>query len=225
MCCSGRARGTAALAVLAGLLLLAAAAHAQGLPDENPGLGIEVAQGLVNDSAELQRIGFSTHRLRDKDRLGSLALLYETFHNGTPFHLLQPGAGNGNPDITSESLYLELKRFISLGGPFYTFWGLRGGYTQVHGKVQLATGQHSFHAEQVAPLWYLGLPLALEHPGFLLVSLVDGASAGLAVDIQQDRIWLEYQLGTELVPPYRDDALVIDTSYIVTQAVTLNITF
>jgi hypothetical protein len=77
----------------------------------------------------------------------------------------------------------------------------------------------------VAPLWFLALPFALEHPGFLLLAAVDGSSAGLTVDLVSDRLWLDLSLGTVVLPRLRDRTLALEDRFTATGMLQLVVVF
>jgi hypothetical protein len=194
--------------------------------EEAPGFGIVVAGGVAGEDAELRRAGFSSRRLKDGDRMGVLTLQAEEHKGSLAVERLDPALAPDGAKITYQSVYLELKNYSAIRGPLLAFWGLRGGATRVSGRVTPpGAAPREFERDQVAPLWFLALPLVLEHPGFLLLGLLDGASAGLALDIVPRRIWIEAQVGAALVPRYHDASILLDQPFVLTRAVSLTMAF
>ena len=195
--------------------------------DYAPGFGLLYGEGRTEEGANSQRFGITSRRIKDKDRVGSLALVYEEHENGLPIDLLNTGLTKNDVSLRYRSLFAELKRYFPLGGNIYMFWGLRGGFSRIDGRVEPGGGEapQNFEQDQLAPLWLLALPLALEHPGFLLLAFVDGAAVGLAVDILPERMWLEYQIGAALIPNYRDQYFAVDNPTLITQTLQLLLAF
>ncbi len=189
------------------------------------GFGIVAASGVTDNGATVRRLGFTSRRLRDGGRLGSLALVAEEQHNGFAVTRLNPSLRAEDVDLTYQALYVELRRFFPLAGHVLYFWSLRGGITRLSGSVNSGGVSRNFQQDQVAPLLPLAVPLALENPGFLLLGLLEGASLGLSLDLVQDRIWLELQESTALVPRLRTADIAVDTPFVNSTAVTLTIAF
>lgn len=195
--------------------------------DYATGFGLLYGEGRTQEGADSKRFGFTTRRIKDKDRIGSLALVYEEHKNGLPIDLLAEGLTAENVQLRYRALYAELKRYFPLGGNFHVFWGLRGGYSRIDGRVDPG-GQEApreFESDQVAPLWLLALPLALEHPGFLLLAFVDGAAVGMTLDLLPERLWVEYQIGAALIPNHRDEFFAVDDLTLITQSIQLVLVF
>lgn len=195
--------------------------------DFAPGFGLIYGDGKTDNGASIKKIGFTSRRMRENDHIGSLALIGEEHTNGIPYGLLGSGLEGAEVELRYQSLYMEIKRYFPISEQFYYYWGMRGGYSRVRGKILPGGGQpaREFRKEMVAPLALLALPLAIENPGFLLLAFLDGTSAGLTFDVVPNRIWLDYQLGTVLVPRYRDSDIVLDNLTIVTQTLQLAIVF
>lgn len=219
--------------LLAGLAVLVAApgpAGAQLLErDYAVGFGVFFGEGRTDEGTRSKRFGFTSRRIKDKDRMGSLALVYEEHTNGLPHDLLEVSGANlqeENLELRYRSLFAEIKRYFPMGGAFHLFWGLRGGYSRIDVRAE-PDGQTPTEnkAEQLAPLWMLALPLALEHPGFLLLAFLDGASFGMALDVVPERLWVEYQIGAALIPSYRDQYVAVDDLTLVTQTLSLVLVF
>jgi hypothetical protein len=222
-------RATVWAASLAAIILVwpgRASGQQAGL-DFAPGFGVVIGQGQTENEAIARRYGFTTRRLRDGDRIGSLALLYEEHRNGLDFDLLDRSADAKDVTLRFQTLYVEIKRYFPLGGPVLIYWGLRGGYTRVEGRIDRGPGEkdESFRADSVAPLWFLALPFALEHPGFLLLAAVDGSSAGLTVDLVPDRLWLDLSLGTVVLPEHHGPTLALAERFVATGMVQLVVVF
>lgn len=215
--------------MLALLPLLGGPAHAQMTPPaprEPPGFGIVVAGGDAGEGIELRRVGFSSRRLKDGERMGALTFQAEE-HKGSlvPARLDSTLAADG-VSVTYQSVFLELKNYSALWGPLLTFWGLRGGATRITGSVTPSGGsRYEFTRDQIAPLLLLALPLMLEHPGFILLGGLDGASAGIALDLVPRRVWLELQVGAAIAPGYHDALIVLEQSFVVTRALSLTVAF
>jgi hypothetical protein len=226
-----RPRAAPPLWVVAALALAAMpmAASAQGglheATDPNPGFGLIAAAGQTDAEAPLRRFGFSSRRMRDGDRMGALTLQGEEIRNGVPLVVYAPDLRREEVSLVYQSVYLELKRYFPLGGPWTYYWGLRGGYSRLTGTVSAAPGraEKTFQQEQAAPFWFLSLPLVLENPGFLLLGLLEGGSAGIAMDLVRDRIWLEAQVSGTVIPQYRDARLAVAVPYLLTGSVSLTI--
>ena len=212
---------------LAGLMVAPTPVKAQGsLSDASPGFGLIYGEGKTEHGGELARVGFSSRRLVDDDRIGSLALLAEQHDDGLRIGLLDPGLEIADVSLRYQSVYMEMKRYIPIAGQFNYYWGLRGGYSRVQGEITGPGGEiQSFQAQSLAPLAMLALPLALEHPGFLLLAFTDGTSAGLTFDIVPERIWLDYQISAVILPRFRNTSLVLEDLMVVTQVLQLAIVF
>ena len=194
--------------------------------DYATGFGLLYGEGRTQEDANSKRFGFTTRRIKDKDRIGSMALVYEEHKNGLPFELLDGSLTRDNVQLRYRAVYAELKRYFPFGGNIHLFWGLRGGYSRIDGTVSPG-GQEprEFESDQVAPLWLLALPLALEHPGFLLLAFLDGAAVGMSVDLLPERLWVEYQIGAALIPNHRDEFFVVDELTLITQTIQLVLVF
>lgn len=195
--------------------------------DFAPGFGLIYGEGRTQEGASSKRFGFSSRRLKDKDRTGSLAIVYEEHTDGLPFDLIDNSLSEDDVKLRYRSLFAEMKRYFPLGGSFNIFWGLRGGFTRIDGTVDPGGGQpeRKLESDQVAPLWMLAIPLALEHPGFLLLAFIDGAALGLSLDLVPERMWLEYQIGAALIPNHRDEFVAVDDLTLVTQTLQLVLVF
>lgn len=216
-------------AALSGLLLLfhlVGSARATGASSP-PGFGIIVGGGLGELGAEVRKVGFTSRRLEDGGRSGALTLMGETYRNGVPVEVLDPSLSRKDVTIEYQALYLELKRYFPLWGPAHVFWGLRGGATRITSTVARGPGakDHTFQDDQIAPLWFLALPLALEHPGFLLLGFLEGGSAGLSWDLLPQHVWMEAQISAALVPRHRDKFVAIDVPFVVTRTITISASF
>lgn len=216
--------------VLAGILGVLAAPGMAGAQiaerDYATGFGLLYGEGRTQEGANSKRFGFTTRRIKDKDRIGSLALIYEEHENGVPFDLLDQSLTKESVQLRYRSVYAELKRYFPFAGNVLLFWGLRGGFSRIDGTVSPPDQEpREFESDQVAPLWLLALPLALEHPGFLLLAFLDGAAVGMTLDLLPERMWLEYQIGATLIPNHRDEFFVVDELTIITQTVQLVLVF
>lgn len=216
--------------VLAGILGVLAAPGMAGAQiaerDYATGFGLLYGEGRTQEGANSKRFGFTTRRIKDKDRIGSLALIYEEHENGVPFELLDQSLTKESVQLRYRSVYAELKRYFPFAGNVLLFWGLRGGFSRIDGTVSPPDQEpREFESDQVAPLWLLALPLALEHPGFLLLAFLDGAAVGMTLDLLPERMWLEYQIGATLIPNHRDEFFVVDELTIITQTVQLVLVF
>jgi hypothetical protein len=214
-----RAVPAAGWAIALTLLLFAHAAQGQSaIEDPSPGFGIIVGQGQSENETIARRYGVTSRRLRDNDRLGSLGLLYEEHRNGIDVELFDDDLDEDDVELRFQTLYAELKRYFPVGGPFHVYWGLRGGYTRVEGRIDRGPGEkdQEFTADSVAPLWFLALPFVLEHPGFLLLAGLDGSSAGITYDIIADHVWLDLNIGTVILPLYRSRTLAIEDRFTTT---------
>lgn len=192
-----------------------------------PGFGIIFGGGTGELGTQVRKAGFTSRRLEDGGRSGALTLMGETYRDGVPLELLDPALRAKNVSTEYQALYLELKRYFPLWGPAHAFWGLRGGATRITGVVDRGAGtkKRTFQEDQVAPLWFLALPLALEHPGFLLLGLVEGASAGVSWDLYPNRLWVEAQISAAMIPRHRDKFAAIDTPFVVTRTLTFSAAF
>jgi hypothetical protein len=208
------------------LALLPAAAFAlESSPA--PGFGIILGAGTAEFDAPVRKAGFTSRRLQDGGRSGALTLMAEEYTDGVRFARLDPTVRKEDVHLDYQALYLELKRYFPLFGPVTYFWGLRGGATRITGRTDRPSGEKNqkFQQDQVAPLWFLALPLALENPGFLLLGLVEGGSAGAAVDLVPNRIWLELQVSAAVVPRHRDAFIAIETPFVITRTLSLSMAF
>ena len=190
-----------------------------------PGFGFIYGEGRTENGAETTRFGFSSRRLQDNDQIGSLALVGEKHDNGVPFEVVDKGLAADAVKLEYRTLYVELKRYFALGANFHLYWGIRGGVTRITGTIDRGQSVETFEEEQFAPLILLALPLALENPGFFLLALVDGTSAGLTFDLVPGRVWLDYQVGATLIPRHRGPAIAIDEPFVVTQTLQLVVVF
>jgi hypothetical protein len=194
--------------------------------DYATGFGLIYGEGRTQEGANSKRFGFTTRRIKDKDRIGSLALIYEEHENGVPFELLDQNLTEESVQLRYRSVYAELKRYFPFAGNVLLFWGLRGGFSRIDGTVSPPDQEpREFESDQVAPLWLLALPLALEHPGFLLLAFLDGAAVGMTLDLLPERLWLEYQIGATLIPNHRDEFFVVDELTIISQTLQLVLVF
>lgn len=195
------------------------------IADFSPGLGLVYGEGKTEHGGESVRAGLTSRRLQDDDRIGSMALMVEQHKGGTKFSVLDPTIEEQDVTLLYQSVYLEMKRFLPFANNIHYYWGVRGGYSRILGEVTVEGQQQNFKAEQLAPAALIALPMAFEHPGFLLLAFMDGTSAGLTVDIIPERIWLEYQISALLVPRYRDSRIVLEDLTVVTQVLQLAIVF
>jgi len=212
------------------VLLLALSTHARGqaqpsAPTGPPGLGILVGEGRTANGATLRRAGFTTGRLSDGGRIGSLALVAEEHVNGVPFDLLDAGVASDDVTLRYQSVALSLKNYRAILPRTLLYWGVRGGYSRVVGRVERNGTTEEFVAESVAPLGLLALPLALEHPGFLMLAFLDGTAAGITFDLVPDHMWLDFQVDATLLPQYRDANIVLDERFSITRTLQLVLTF
>ena len=217
-------------AVGLGAVLAAGPAQAQGRPLEtefSPGFGVVIGQGQTENGAIARRFGFTSRRLQDGDRMGSMALLYEEHRDGLDYDLLDESVRKKDVSLHFQTLYLELKRYFPTGGPLLLYWGLRGGYTRVEGRVNRGPGEKddTFQADSVAPLWWLALPFVLEHPGFILLAGVDGSSVGITFDIVPEHVWLDLSLGTVVLPEHRDHVIALQDRFTATGMLQLVVVF
>ena len=205
----------------------AGSAFAQVEVEFTPGFGFFYGEGRTENGAKTTRFGFSSRRLRENDRIGSLALVGEKNDNGVPFEVVDKGLAADAVKLEYRTLYVELKRYFALGTNFHLYWGIRGGATRISGTIDHGPQQpvETFEEEQVAPLILLALPLALENPGFLLLALADGTSAGLTFDLVPGRVWLDYQIGPTLIPGHRGPSVAIDEPFLVTHTLQLVVVF
>ena len=195
--------------------------------DIAPGFGLVVGEGRTENDATIRRFGFTTRRLSDNNRMGSLALIYEEHQNGLAFSRLDDSVAKEDVDLRYQSIFGELKRYFPVGGNFFYYWGLRGGYTRVQGRIDRGPGQkdEKFEEDSFAPLALLALPFVLENPGFLLLAFVDGASLGIVVDLVPEHIWLDLQFGSVVLPRHRDRFVVLEELFSVTRTLQLVIAF
>ncbi len=207
----------------------AGAAEALGAEDDNfvPGFGMLFGKGVTENGADSKRFGFSSRRLKEDDRIGSLALIGEEHFEGIEIDILDPALSRNEVEIHYQSVFFEVKRYFSLGSLIHYYWGLRGGYTRIRGRIRPTDGRagKDFEVDQIAPLALLALPLALENPGFLLLAFTDGTSLGFTLDIVPNRVWLDYGVAAVVIPGYRDTFVAIDESINVTQTLQLLIVF
>ena len=216
--------------VLALALLGPASAFGQfksRITDPAPGFGIVYGEGMTEHEGETRRFGFTTRRLKDELRVGSLALLYEEYEDGLDFVLQDHDLSKDDVELRYQSIFVELKRYFPFGGPAWYYWGIRAGYTRVQGKIRPADreSRRKFTAVSAAPLALLALPFILEHPGFILIAAVDGTSLGAIVDIAPERVWLDFQISATVLPRHRDRSLILEDLLIVTQTLQLVIAF
>ncbi|MBI4084144.1 MAG: hypothetical protein HY423_16185 [Candidatus Lambdaproteobacteria bacterium] len=190
-----------------------------------PGFGLLAGEGTGELGGAGRRFGFSSRRLREHDRIGSLALVAEEWRDAVAGAALSGGTRVGA--VRVESVYAEIKRYLPVAGGFHYYWGLRGGVTRLRAEIASGAGApaRTIERDSVAPLALLALPLALEQPGFLLLALVDGASAGVTFDLVADRIWLDFQVGAQVLPRYRDRDVAFEELFLLTRAVQLVVTF
>jgi len=224
---SGMAQGFATLMLLLGLWGTPTGLWAQSDPESNwaPGFGLLYGEGQTENGADLVRIGFSSRRIKEQERIGSLALIGERHENGIPFQMLDSTPAEA-VTLKYQSLFFEMKRYLPIGGIFHYYWGLRGGYTRITGTVDRGGGDIStFEKDQIAPLALLALPLALENPGFLLLAFMDGTSFGLTLDIVPNRLWLDFNVAAVVLPHYRDTTLTLEDRFLVSQSVQLLLVF
>ena len=203
-------------------------AQADKSKDFAPGFGLLYGEGRTNEeNARVKRVGFTSRRLREDNRIGSLALVGEEHFDGVPVDILDPNLSKEEVELRYQALFVEIKRYFPLGGPFHVYWGLRGGFTRIRGRIRPDGGQLSkeFEVDGLAPLGLLALPLAIENPGFLLLAFLDGTSFGLTLDIVPNRSWLDIQLGTALIPDYRDAQVALDERIVVTRVLQLVVVF
>ena len=219
--------GIVTVFLLAGLCFWPVSPSAQqnGPSEIAPGFGLSYGEGKTEHGGEVVRGGFTSRRLTDGGRTGSLALMAEQHRDTIQYVPLVPGLGQEQVSLLYQTVYLEMKRYLSFGSGIQYYWGVRGGYTRITGEETSSGSPREFTTDQVAPLALLALPLMIEHPGFLLLAFMDGASAGMTVDIIPERIWLDYQIGTVLLPRYRDDVLALEDQTLLTQTLQLMIVF
>jgi hypothetical protein len=214
---------------LAALLLFCAVPFtgtpAQTGGDFAPGFGFILGQGETENGALVRRYGFTTRRMEDGGRIGSLGLIYQEFENGLAFDKLQDGVRDEDVELRYRSLYAELKRYFPLGGALHIYWGLRGGFTRVDGRVRREGKDEKIEEDSIAPLWFLAVPFVLEHPGFLMLALVDGASLGLTFDLFQDQIWADLSLSTSVLPDVHTSAIALDPRFALTGVLQLVVVF
>lgn len=205
----------AAAVVVACALLPARGLAQRTIEDPSPGFGLVIGQGYSENDTIARRYGFTSRRLEDDDRLGSLGLMYEEHRNGIDYKLYDDDLEEKDVELRFQTLYVELKRYFPVSGPFHVYWGLRGGYTRVEGKINRGPGEKDdeFTADSVAPLWFLAIPFLLEHPGFLLLAAIDGSSAGITLDIVEDHVWLDLNMGTVILPLYRDSVIELEDRF------------
>ena len=219
--------GIVPFVIALGLVASASSAVAQthGEEDAAPGFGFIYGQGGTENGATVARYGFTSRRMRDGERIGSLGLMYQEFDDGLSFDKLHGGIRDEDVQLRYRSLYLELKRYFPVGGPLMLYWGLRGGYTRVDGRVKQPGRDDTFEENSAAPLWFLAVPFVLEHPGFLLLALVDGSSLGLTFDLFKDQIWVDISLGSTVLPPLRSRDIVLDERFVLTGVAQLVVVF
>ena len=213
--------------VALGLVASASGASAQthGDADIAPGFGFIYGEGETENGAKVTRYGFTSRRMQDGERIGSLGLMYQEFENGLSFDKLHSGIHDEDVQLRYRSLYVELKRYFPIGGPLFLYWGLRGGYTRVDGHVKQPGPDDTFEENSAAPLWFLAVPFVLEHPGFLLLALVDGSSLGLTFDLFKDQIWVDISLGSTVLPPLHSRDIVLDERFVLTGVAQLVVVF
>ncbi len=216
-----------ALLLLLTLPAGAAMGQQETLGEFAPGFGIVYGEGKAENGADSKRLGFTSRRIKDNDRMGSLALVGEEHVNGVPFELLDATLAAEDVRLRYQSVFMEMKRYFPLDDRFHYYWAIRGGYSRITGTVDPGGGQavRTFEVDQVAPLALLALPLAIENPGFLLLAVADGTSLGLTWDIVPERLWLDFQFGAVMTPRYRDASLVLEELTIITQTLQLLLVF
>jgi hypothetical protein len=193
--------------------------------DFAPGLGFIYGQGATENGAPVTRYGLTSRRMQDGERIGSLGLLYQEIDGGLSFGKLHGGIRDEDVQLRYRSVYAELKRYFPIGGPLMLYWGLRGGYTRVDGRVRQPGRDDRFEENSAAPLWFLAVPFVLEHPGFLLVALVDGSSLGLTFDLFKDQIWVDLSLGSAVLPHVRSRDIDLDQPFVLTGVAQLVVVF
>lgn len=178
-------------------------------------LGLLAGNGTNDGDGSVERFGIITSRLQDQLHMGSLALVYEDHEGGLDFTILDDRILDEDVTLNYKSLHVELKRYFPIAGRFLYYWGLRGGISKIEGRIKEPDSEEfrRFETNLFAPLAILAVPLALENPGFLLIGLVDGSSAGLVFDIVPRKIWLDLQLGATLLPQYRDKSIAVDRRF------------
>ena len=193
--------------------------------DLAPGFGLIYGEGKNQYGGRISRVGFTSRRLSDGGRIGSLALMAEQHDNGIRYTALDESLTEDKVTLRYQAAYLEMKRYLPFAGVINYYWGVRGGYTRITG-VDTSSGENrEFKVDQLAPLALLAIPLMIENPGFLLLAFMDGTSTGMTVDIIPERIWLDYQIGAVLLPRYRDSVLVIEDLTLITQTLKLVMVF
>ena len=191
-----------------------------------PGLGFFGGLVEAGDNGEGERFGLNTRRIRDQDRTGSLALVGERINGGVKFKTLSPDVSRESVEVQLRSVHLELKRYFDYFWRFSYYWGLRGGYSELSGTVRPEGMEPSeFRTYSFAPLALLALPFMLEDPGFIMLALVDGASAGLIFDLAPQHVWLDFQLGAIVLPSHQDRYVAISQNLLLTRAASLVVAF
>ncbi len=198
--------------------------QATGGGDFAPGFGIVYGRGETEDGGQLTRFGFTSRRMKEGKHVGSAALVGEE-HSGVPNELLDAGLAPEDLSLRYQALFVEIKRYFPIGGGFHYYWGVRGGFSRVSGTVTDPAGTESFESDLVAPLGLLALPLALENPGFLVLAFLDGASFGLTLEIVPKRIWLDFQVGSALLPAYRDARVVVEQPLVLSSVLQVAVVF
>ncbi len=194
--------------------------------DFAPGFGLLMGQGETDDGGATRRFGFTSRRLRENERIGSLALVAEEIVDGVPFGVLSDTVVEDDVKLRIQSVFAEMKRYFEVSTGFLYYWGLRGGYTRLEGEVKTSNGEtKKFRKDSVAPLALLALPLALENPAFLLLAFADGASMGMVLDITPQRVWLDLQIGASILPRYRDSLVTVEEPFLLTRTLQLVIVF
>jgi len=224
-----RRRAWAALAVVAALAA-PAAAPAQGFgqreADFAPGFGLVLGQGETADGGAGRTLGFTSRRLKDNERIGSLALMAAEYEGGIPFRALSAAVAEDDVHLRVQSVHAELRRYFPLGGNILYYWALRGGYTRLEGEVTTADGRtHRVERDQVAPLALLAVPLALENPAFLMLAFLDGTSLGLTVDVIAERLWFDLGVGAQVLPRFRDNRIVVEEPFLLTRTLQMVLVF
>jgi hypothetical protein len=227
---SNPVRGVVALAWLAGALALVAGApgtfaQTHGEQDFAPGLGFTYGEGGTDNGGKVSRYGLTSRRMQDGERIGSLGLMYQEFDNGLSFDKLHSGISDEDVKLRYRSLYGELKRYFPVNGSMMLYWSLRGGYTRVDGRVKQPGRDDTFEENSAAPLWFLAVPFMLEHPGFILLALVDGSSLGLTLDLFKDQVWVDMNLGSAVLPQLHTRDIVLNDRFVITGVLQLVVVF
>ena len=78
--------------------------------DFAPGFGFVIGEGRTQNDATIRRYGFTSRRMQDDQRSGSLALIYEEHVDGLEFDLLDPILSEEDVELRYQSIFAELKR-------------------------------------------------------------------------------------------------------------------